>query len=836
MSVMFCLLAGLGALPAGDAPVWIQSDAYTAVHVVLSEDASDVERKAADLFRDTWRRCTGSEPSVSPNADGRVNVWIGPSLLPATVTQEPVVADLGRDAVHIRTFTHNGAPGLLLAGGPDQGVLYAVYEFFEQRLGVRWLAQDALHIPPAPGYIAAIDYTYAPPFAHRELNAKGDRSIYRLASPFRFGIGGHSLYNLLPPEKYFDEHPEYYSEINGKRIAPVGINWRDIELSGEHPGRFGQLCMSNPAVADAIAAEIKALAIEKPWANTWAVCQMDWGNYCQCAACKAIDEREGTPMGSLLTGINRVAELVNRDLPGHHILTYAYTYSRKAPATIVPHPNVIIQLCNIECDFARPLADPESPTNRAFVEDYREWSKLTHNLFLYDYPVNFWRYQMPHPIFPVFGPNMALYADQESLGVFQLSVNEENNSFGYLTIYMLSKLMWNPRQDAQQVQDEFIDLYYGGAAPYIKEFLALSVKTLRESGIELSIYDTGGWITHEYIAASDALFQKALAAAETDEIRRRVDRDYLQVQFAALDARPELSFTDATITLTRPDSIAPEAYLKRLEDFGISEMGENQPRERVVTYYGGSTAARTFTCDLVTIENDAYRLWIAPALSGSVIRYQDKRGGHELLRAYKDFGVFPGAWQDWVDRDTRAEAAAADVYKLIAHDASHAVIEAAVDTGLVVRRAMRLPEGDGPLEVELTLHNPTDAPLPAKVKYHPEFYCPVAYAVPEIWLEKPDGWTQLNAEAMDAGPVGFGFLYPEGARRWAFHLPQQNLTLVNEFDPASVEEILYYYNTHHIAKQINLELLPPRTTPLGPGETRVIRSTYWTTETKPANL
>jgi hypothetical protein len=831
--MILCFLASFGATPTDGTGVWIDSASYGHVHVVLADQATEMERRAVTLFQDTWERCTGFRPSAGPDADGAVNVWVGASALPEAAGHEDAIAKLGRDGILLRTFTHHETPGLLLAGGPGSGVLYAVYEFFEQRFGVRWLAQDATHTPPAPDAVAGIDYTYAPPFAHRDLHAKGDRSIFRLDSPFRFGIHGHSLYNLLPPEKYFAEHPEYYAEINGKRIAPAGIDWRDIDLSGEHPGLFGQLCMSNPAVAEAIAAEIDVRAKQQPEFNAWSVCQMDWGNYCQCAECKAIDEREGTPMGSLLTGINRVAELVERDHPGHYILTYAYTFSRKPPATLTPRDNVIIQLCNIECDFARPLDDPESPINKAFVDDYKTWSKLTNNLFLYDYPVNFWRYQMPHPIFPVFGPNMALYADQQSLGVFQLSVNEESNSFGYLTIYMLSKLMWNPRLDAQAVQDEFVDLYYGKAAPYIKEYIALSVKTLKESGIELSIYDRGGWMTHEYIAASEELFQKALAAAETEEIRRRVDRDYLQVQFAGLDARPELIFTEDTVTLKRPDSISPEGYLARLEAFDIPEMGENQPRERVVEYYGGSTAARTFTCELVTIENDAYMLWLAPALQGSVLRFQDKRNGHELLRGYKDFGVFPGLWQDWVDRDTRAETAAADVYTLVEHDRSHAIIEATLDTGLVVRRTMRLSEGNGPLEVELTLHNPTDAPVPAKVKYHPEFYCSEAYAVPEIWLEKTSGWVQLNADDMEAGPVGFGFLFPEGAKRWAFHLPQKKLTFVNEFSPDSVEELLYYYNTNHIALQINLELLPPRREPLAPGASRAIKASYWTTEERP---
>jgi hypothetical protein len=541
-------------------------------------------------------------------------------------------------------------------------------------------------------------------------------------------------------------------------------------------------------------------------------------------------------MGSLLTGVNRVAELVERSHPDFFIKTYAYSYTRKPPKTIRPRHNVIVQLCDIECDFSRPLADPESPANRAFARDYQGWMALTQNILLYDYPINYWRYQLPHPIFPVFGPNMAFHAERNPLGVYQLSSNPDNNSFGYLTLYVLGKLLWMPHGDAEAFKNEFISLYYGSAAPCIKEFILLSERTFKESGIELSIYDTGGWMTHAYVAASEELFQRAFAAADSDEIRRRVDIACLQVQFAALACRPELSFAENSVTLKRPPSISAEEYLKRLVDLGVPDVGEHQPRERVVKYYGGAAAAREFTCELNTIENDAYLLWVAPALKGSVIRFQDKRTGQELLRAYKDYGVFPGAWQDWVDRDTRSEAAAAEEYRLVEHDRSHVVIEATLESGVVVRRVMRLPEGRGPLEVELSLRNPTSASQLAKVKFHPEFYCPVPNAVPEIWIEKTTGWAHLNAEDMDKGPIGHGFLLPEGAKRWAFHLFQENLTLVNEFDPENIECLLYYYNTTMVAKQINLELLPPRTVPLAPGEERLIRAAYWVSRKKPADL
>ena len=67
------------------------------------------------------------------------------------------------------------------------------------------------------------------------------------------------------------------------------------------------------------------------------------GRGCQCEKCRAIDEAEGTPMGSLLTFVNRIADAIKDDYPHVAVDTLAYRYTRKAPKTIVPADNVIIR-------------------------------------------------------------------------------------------------------------------------------------------------------------------------------------------------------------------------------------------------------------------------------------------------------------------------------------------------------------------------------------------------------------------------------------------------------------------------------------------------------------
>jgi hypothetical protein len=264
-------------------------------------------------------------------------------------------------------------------------------------------------------------------------------------------------------------------------------------------------------------------------------------------------------------------------------------------------------------------------------------------------------------------------------------------------------------------------------------------------------------------------------------------------------------------------------------------MGEHRPREEALEYYSGATGARRFTAPLVRMENEAYLVWVVPKLNGSIVRLQDKRSGREMLRGYKSYGVFPGTFQDWSEQSARGEAGVATPYKLVEHDLHHAVIETQLDSGLIVRRTMQLRPGDNPLELELTLTNPTRESLPTNVKLHPEFYCQVPYDVPEIWLEEASGWAHVNKETMDDGSRGHGFLKPGQATRWAFFMPQAGLSLINEFDPAQLDQLFYYYDTNSIAQQVNLELLPT-SAPLAPDASRTIGTTYRVSTEHPTAL
>ena len=160
-----------------------------------------------------------------------------------------------------------------------------------------------------------------------------------------------------------------------------------------------QRCLSNPDVLKLAIENVRKWIQAIPRANIISVSQNDTFNNCQCEICKAIDDAEGTPAGSLLKFVNAIAESIEKDYPDVRIDTLAYQYTRRPPKTIRPHRNVIVRLCSIECCFAHPLESCSSEANRRFRDDIIAWQPVAPLLYVWDYTPNFGHYQQPFPEF-----------------------------------------------------------------------------------------------------------------------------------------------------------------------------------------------------------------------------------------------------------------------------------------------------------------------------------------------------------------------------------------------------------------------------------------------------
>ncbi len=833
LCVMYCALAASG--PADGA--WLSRSDYGRLQVVVSANPSALEKKAAAEFVKNWKMVTGHEiATVTGNASGPA-VYIGMSTLPSEIRARLDKETLGYDAVRLLTFGQGDARGLALVGGAPRGGLYSVYQFFEDYLGVRYVAPDYTYVPPAPENLPVIDFSYAPVFQRRatQMPLGADEDVYRVTTGPKFGMYGHNLYDLVPPEKYFATHPEHFSEIDGVRIAPTDFDWHDLKAREGKGTRLGQLCMSNPEVARLIADELGRRIEKRPDATVWSVNQMDWANYCQCPNCKALDEQEGTPMGSYLTGINRIADILAKEHPGYLIHTYAYAYTRKPVKHIKPRPNVIVELCTIECSFVRPLTDKSSSTNAEFIKDFRAWRKLATNLYVYNYPWNYTRYQRPHPNFRVIGPNIRLFADMKAMGVHEQGPGvhplQYSTEFGGLRTYMIAKLLWNPYADAQAIMDEYINLYYQEAAPYIKEYIALLEKTLDASGYPMSCFDPGNWIDAKMVAEARRIFAEARAAAKSDEVRKRLDVANISVELAALECKPDITIENNVISMTRPPSLTIDEYFNLIESYGVKMSGENVPNTEAVKAFHWGTLPRKQQSKMIVTENDSSLLWTAPDFAGGVIRWQDKTTGREWFNGFVDVGLGAGSYQDWTSTPYVNEGPVADTYEVVAQGPGTLTLAASRRDGLRVERKMELVDGENALRITLTMTNPTNEPLIPNVKCHPEFNLQGVKA-PFIYARQGETWTELNDDR-ERRMEAIGEVLPnQGRDRLAAWLPKTRATMACSFDPVKTEGILWFYNLAPDRKHFNLEVWP-KTDPLKPGQSISQTVTYYTAKKKP---
>jgi hypothetical protein len=465
-----------------DQEVTISQNGTAKAIIVVAANATEPERHAANELAGFLRQVTGAKfETQAPPASGQSRILVGPGAAKLAVADFSTDG-LGSDGIVIRTVGDD----LILAGSRPRGTLYAVYTFLEEHVGCRWWSSKASFIPKKPTLeISRLNIRYIPPLEYREsfwFDAfDGDWAVRNKSNGNSVRVddkrGGkhiyegfvHTFFPLIPPKKYFEEHPEWFSEIKGKRSH-----------------NRTQLCLTNEEMRAELVKNLKERLRNNPAATIASVSQNDWRGNCQCTKCAAIEKEEDSPAGLMLRFVNAVAEDIEEEFPNVAISTLAYQYTRKPPKITKPRPNVIVRLCSIECSFSKPLADER---NKKFRDDIVGWSKICNRLYIWDYTTNFRHYIMPHPNLLVLGPNVKFFVDHNVKGIFEQGAYTSNGAeMAELRAWVLAKLLWDPTLDGRKAIGEFIEGYYGPAGPHIKNYLQITHDAVEASGDHLGCF------------------------------------------------------------------------------------------------------------------------------------------------------------------------------------------------------------------------------------------------------------------------------------------------------------------------------------------------------------
>lgn len=558
------LLFSLASLSACDSRPVIEltRDGTSDYRIVLPETATEADRQAASVLQEYVERISGAllpihlSNEISP-ADHDPSIYIGSASAPPDLPLPIDWASLEEDGFRIVTAGNN----IIIAGGEAKGSLYGVHTLLESYLDCRMYGPDVTIVPEqASIHLPRIDDTQIPVIRFRSTHYEhayeqpyadwhklDDGNVDRFLD---WSTRVHTFNRLVPPEEYFEKHPEYFSEINGIRTPDT------------------QLCLTNEEVFRIVVDRLREMMEEHPEVKYWSVSQNDTYGNCQCEECRALDDREGGPIGSLLTFVNRVAA----EFPDRIITTLAYQYSRMAPKGLRPADNVCITLCSIECNRSAPLAT--DPRNASFASDVRDWSAIASHLYIWDYVVQFRNLASPFPNFHILQPNIQFFVENGIDAIFEQGSGGIRGEFTDLRSYVIAKLLWNPDANVDAIIDDFLAGYYGEAAPHLRRGIDIMTRALIRSGERLDIYGNPytpveGYLSPRLMARYERLLDRAEAAVtgSPDELRRvrfaRLPLEYARLEQAKRYGTGELGFF---VRENGAWSVRPEMR-RRLEEF-----------------------------------------------------------------------------------------------------------------------------------------------------------------------------------------------------------------------------------------------------------------------------
>jgi len=479
--------------------------------IVIGDDATAAEQHAAEDLQHYLRVLSGGNNFFQLQSESNVpadvpQIVVGPCARAKAALGNFDFASLGSEGIVMRSAGNQ----LVLAGGRPRGTLYAVDTFLEDVGGVRWWTSRDEFVPKKGDFVVdGLDVIYVPKLRYREAyyydpihdaQFAVHRRLNGHMTPIPAELGGHyeilgwchTSYLFLPPDKYFADHPDWYSLQKGKRDP-----------------HNGQLCWSNLQMRAELVQNALKWIRRNPSAGIISISQNDCIGNCECDLCKAIDKEQGTPAGSLLAGVNAVAAEIKKEYPNFLVETLAYQHTRHPPKNLKPADNVLVRLCSIEADGAHPL---DSEANRAFADDLRGWSALAPQLFIWNYVTNFNFPTVPHPNMKALGPDLRFFVDHHVVGVFE-QADADNILAGDmlpLRTWLLSHLMWDPTKDQAMLINEFLNGYFGAAGPYLKQYLEAVNALSKDDKFRAGCFNQNlAYLTDDLLRRCHALFDQA---------------------------------------------------------------------------------------------------------------------------------------------------------------------------------------------------------------------------------------------------------------------------------------------------------------------------------------
>ncbi len=549
----------------------VETTGKTKYKIVIPENSSKMLTVAADELQTFFYEATGNVLEIIDDSGvmydensyclsiGETSIYEGSAV---RVNYEA----LGEDGLRLVTCGNT----VIMVGGSDRGSLYAMYEFLERSYNLETYASDEYYIDRnVKGlFLKDFDVTEIPSFSRRSVGLfsySNDETFRNRMRQERYDEGwiywSHSHFRVLPLEKYWDKHKDWYYPQNAESSEMVT-----------------QLCLSN----DEMRAEFTKVVIEliknNPEYDHIMLGQQDHDTFCDCTNCKketAIYKNSGMMMRFINKVADDVQAYIDENEPGRefYLGTFSYLSTTEPPVneknepiddSVRPHKNVMVLVAPIYACNAHPY---DASCNAEFKTQFAGWKNVAEgHLLFWIYNKVFSQYFIPFNNFSTLVDNYKILQDLGAYFVYHQG-NKETAAGGMeeLKCYVEAKLMWNTNLNYDELVSDFITNYYKDAAPYYREYydvLRMSYAKWESEGLHtynngvkaLEIFDSKYW-TQDLLDQFEGLFQKMIQSVEKyktpdpelyESLMLRIQKEHLTVRYLYMEFYlDKLNYEDA---------------------------------------------------------------------------------------------------------------------------------------------------------------------------------------------------------------------------------------------------------------------------------------------------
>ena len=471
-----------GRAGAGDAVMPLFENARSAWVIAVPDAPSKYMMYAAEELSSTLEKISGAKIAVvEESAAGRLNVIRLSSERRQDLYDE---------------FSVVMKPGSIeLGGNTERGTLFAVYAFLREKLGARWYwpGESGEFLPTMKRFeVTAWKKKWRPFFDLREMSIC---SIWRHRHPdterwfpkvfLNCGIqtpeireqidyvrrtSGHCVslpLTMKERQKVFDEHPDWFSLLNGKRdIKGIAGCWSNEGFYNYTVSNLISIIRKNNAVlANFFVADIVPR--------------------CECEKC-TVDPDKSARWWKYYA---RLIEGIRKEIPDMRFAGLPYQEYRPVPGIKVKDLEHV-DYCQYNRCYYHGLEDPGCDMNVRSMKEFRAWAEQA-PLGLYGYEFDVVNQAMYLPMWRVFEDEMRIFRRMKLKRVkTEYSVNlnrltgknplpraQVGQLASRLAYYAWAMSAFDPDLDMDELLDDFCRRVYGDGAKEMRAYHDLMATT-----------------------------------------------------------------------------------------------------------------------------------------------------------------------------------------------------------------------------------------------------------------------------------------------------------------------------------------------------------------------